>query len=130
VSITYGARISELARTRGAEAAVTEVDARNVERSLSWQELDELSGRLAASLRHEGLAPGDLVAICLPNCLEHFVTDVAAWKIGAVPVALRWDLPEWELTRVLDVLGPAPFSGVNRATSWPERPPPPSPMTG
>jgi bile acid-coenzyme A ligase len=107
VSITYGARITELARLRGAESALTEVDARNVERSLSWQELDDLSGRLAASLHHEGLGPGDLVAVCLPNRLEHFVVDIAAWKIGAVPVALRWDLPEWELTRVLDVLTPS-----------------------
>ncbi len=46
------------------------------------------------------------MAVCLPNCLEHFVADGAAWKIGAVPVAIRWDLPEWELTRVLDVLAP------------------------
>ena len=53
------------------------------------------------------------------------MADVAAWKIGAVPVALRWDLPEWELTRVLEVLAPrAIFRGepgdvVARAASAP-----------
>ncbi len=75
-------------------------------RSLNWQDLDDLSGRLAASLHHGGLSAGDLLAVCLPNGLEHFVADIAAWKVGAVPVALRWDLPEWELTRLLDVLAP------------------------
>ncbi len=106
MSITYGGRVTELARTRGAEPAVSEVDANGLERSLSWEELDHLTGRLAASLHDEGLVHGDPVAVCLPNCLEHFVADIAAWKIGAVPVAIRWDLPAWELTRLLDVLGP------------------------
>ncbi len=112
MSITYGGRLTELARTNGTQPAVSEVDAHGLERSLSWQELDHLSGRLAASLHDEGLVPGDLVAVCLPNCVEHFMADIAAWKIGAVPVAIRWDLPEWELTRVIDVLAPrASFRG-------------------
>jgi len=126
MSITYGGRITELARTRGAESAVSEVDAHGLERSLNWLELDDQSGRLAASLHHEGLVPGDLVAVCLPNSVEHFVAAVAAWKIGAVPVAIRWDLPEWELARLFDVLAPrAIFQGdpahvVARAAAAPK----------
>ncbi len=106
MSVTYGGRIAELARTRGSDPAVSDVDARGLERSLNWRDLDDLSGRLAASLHEGGLAAGDLMAVCLPNCVEHFVADVAAWKVGAVPVAIRWDLPEWELTRMLHVLAP------------------------
>ncbi len=125
MSITYGGRITELARTRGSAPAVTDVDSHGRERSLSWRDLDDLSGRLATSLHSGGLAPGDLMAVCLPNCVEHFVADVAAWKVGAVPVALRWDLPDWELARVLDVLEPRVIFGgepgdiVARASTTP-----------
>jgi bile acid-coenzyme A ligase len=104
--IGYGARVRQLALTQGSEPAVTEVSATGAQRSLSWRHLDDLAGRLATTLQEEGLGRGDSLAVCLPNCLEHFVADVAAWKLGAIPVAIRWDLPEWELTRLLDVLSP------------------------
>jgi bile acid-coenzyme A ligase len=104
--IGYGARVRQLALTQGSEPAVTEVSTTGEQRSLSWHDLDDLAGRLATTLGDEGLAWGDALAVCLPNCLEHFVADVAAWKLGAIPVAIRWDLPEWELTRLLDVLSP------------------------
>ena len=32
---------------------------------------------------------------------------LGCWKIGAVPVPMRWDLPEWERSRVLEVIAPA-----------------------
>jgi bile acid-coenzyme A ligase len=104
--ISYGGRVTQLARTQGAEPAVSEVSVTGAQRSLSWYELDAMAGRLAGTLQEEGLGFGDSLAVCLPNCLEHFVADVAAWKLGAIPVAIRWDLPEWELTRLLDVLAP------------------------
>jgi bile acid-coenzyme A ligase len=105
-SISYGGRITQLALTKGAEPAVSEVSVTGLRRSLSWQELDDMAGRLARTLQEAGLGRGDSLAVCLANCLEHFVADVAAWKLGAIPVAIRWDLPEWELTRLLDVLAP------------------------
>lgn len=40
---------------QGAEPAVTDVDADGLDRSLNWRDLDDLSGRLAASLHHGGL---------------------------------------------------------------------------
>jgi bile acid-coenzyme A ligase len=103
---SYGERVAQLALTKGAAPAVSEVSVTGGQRSLSWHELNDLAGRLATTLQDEGLGYGDTLAVCLPNCLEHFVADVAAWKLGAIPVAIRWDLPEWELTRLLDVLGP------------------------
>jgi bile acid-coenzyme A ligase len=105
-SISYGERVARLALTQAAEPAVSEVSATGRLRSLSWRELDDMAGRLASTLQQEGLGCGDSLAVCLPNCLEHFVADAAAWKLGAIPVAIRWDLPEWELTRLLDVLEP------------------------
>ena len=32
------------------------------------------------------------------------MTVLAAWKVGAIPVPVRWDLPDWERERVLEVI--------------------------
>ncbi len=87
--------------------AIISVEPHGAERSLSWSELDDRANGLADRLRADGVEVGGLVAICLRNSVTHIVACVAAWKLGAVPVALRWDLPDWELERVLEVLQPA-----------------------
>jgi acyl-CoA synthetase (AMP-forming)/AMP-acid ligase II len=33
------------------------------------------------------------------NSPEFVLGAVAAWKLGAVPVPVRWDVPDWELER-------------------------------
>lgn len=73
---------------------------------MTWRELDDLSARLAGWYASEGVGPGDRVAVALTSCPEHLACCVAAWKVGAVPVVLRWDLPEWELCRVLSAIAP------------------------
>jgi bile acid-coenzyme A ligase len=35
------------------------------------------------------------------------------WKLGAVPVPVRWDVPEWELNRVLEVITPRVHLGTD-----------------
>ena len=41
---------------------------------------------------------------------------LGCWKIGAVPVPMRWDLPDWERSRVLEVIAPAvAVDDANRA---------------
>ena len=101
----YGRRVADLAEERPDGLAIAEVGADGA-RSLSWRELDRRSVAVASSWLRDGLGPGACVALLLSNRLEHLVACVAAWKLGAVPVALRWDLPEWERRRVLDVLRP------------------------
>ena len=102
---SYGGRVTQLARTLGAEPAVSEVSLTGRLRSLSWHELDDRAGRLARTLQEEGVGCGDSLAVCLPNCLEHFVADVAAWKLGAIAVPVNPMLKERELRYVLDDSG-------------------------
>jgi bile acid-coenzyme A ligase len=47
---------------------------------------------------------GDRLGLRLHNSPEHILATFAGWKLGAVVVPVRWDLPDWELERVLDVL--------------------------
>ncbi|MFD0853780.1 class I adenylate-forming enzyme family protein, partial [Actinomadura adrarensis] len=46
----------------------------------------------------------DRLALSLRNTPEFVLGAIAAWKVGAVPVPVRWDLPDWELSRLKDVV--------------------------
>ncbi len=50
----------------------------------SYRELDEQSGRLAAGLRAAGLAPGQVVAVQLPNLPQFLTAYFGALKAGLV----------------------------------------------
>jgi long-chain acyl-CoA synthetase len=51
-------------------------------KSMTFAELDKLSGAMAAWLQHKGLAPGARVAIMLPNVLQYPVAMVAILRAG------------------------------------------------
>src|SRR6478609_11169098 len=73
---------------------------------LTWAELDRRSSQLAGALAARGLGVGDRLGLGLRNSPHFVLAAFAAWKLGAVPVPVRWDLPAWELSRVLDVIEP------------------------
>jgi long-chain acyl-CoA synthetase len=55
----------------------------------SYGELDEQSGRLAAGLRSSGLAPGQVVAMQLPNLPQFLIAYFGALKAGLVVLPLN-----------------------------------------
>src|SRR5712671_4813797 len=57
--------------------------------STSYRELDEQSGRLAAGLQAAGLAPGQVVAVQLPNLPQFLITYFGALKAGLVVLPLN-----------------------------------------
>jgi long-chain acyl-CoA synthetase len=59
------------------------------------------ANRLAHALRRLGIAPGDRVAVMLPNCPEVLQAYAAVWKTGAVAVPLLFLLAPDEVRRVL-----------------------------
>jgi bile acid-coenzyme A ligase len=78
--------------TDGAETVVT------------WPELHRRSNQIARALQERGTRTGTRIAVGLRNSAEFVMTVLAAWKLGAVPVPVRWDLPDWERDRVLEVI--------------------------
>lgn len=102
----YGERIHQVAVERGDEVAVIFAAEDGSERTVTWEELDRRSTQLARVLAERGLASGDLLAVSLRNSPEHLMACFAGWKVGAVPVPMRWDLPAWERDRVLATLAP------------------------
>jgi long-chain acyl-CoA synthetase len=63
---------------RGPRACIADDDT-----SLTYDEFRHRVEVIAAQLRAEGLGPGDVVAVMLPNRVELVVVLVAAWRLGA-----------------------------------------------
>ena len=49
---------------------------------------------------------GDLVGLGIRNSPELTIAVLATWKLGAVPVPVRWDVPAWELARLQQAVSP------------------------
>ena len=102
--VSIASRIAELARTRGDEPVFRYIAVDGDEPAFTWSELDHRSSQLAAALREKGLARGDRLGIGLRNSPQFVLAGFAAWKLGAVPVPMRWDLPDWELGRLREAV--------------------------
>ncbi|MCX4831227.1 AMP-binding protein [Streptomyces sp. NBC_01016] len=74
------------------------------ESAFTWRELDRRSDQLAGALAARGLRDGDRLSLALRNSPQLILGVFAAWKLGAVPVPVRWDLPAWELERLREVV--------------------------
>ncbi len=72
---------------------------------LTYAELDERSGRLAAMLRERGLQPGDRVGVMLPNVLEFPVSYYGVLRAGGVVVPMNVLLKRREIAFYLEDSG-------------------------
>jgi long-chain acyl-CoA synthetase len=73
--------------------------------SLTFDEIDALADALAVALETGGTARNDRVGIYLQNDPQWVIATVAAWKLGAIPVALNPMLKSRELRHHLDDAG-------------------------
>lgn len=82
--VALGSYLDQAARQVPASTAAISVDTTGaVTRSLTYQELDTLSRRIAAGLRRLGVWAGDTVAVMLPNCAEFSAVVFAVLRLGA-----------------------------------------------
>ncbi|HKV32962.1 MAG TPA: MupA/Atu3671 family FMN-dependent luciferase-like monooxygenase [Pyrinomonadaceae bacterium] len=88
---------AEVARRMGERTAVI-----CGERTLSYAELDQISGQLASRLRRLGVGPGALVGICLERSAEMVVGMLGVLKAGGAYVPLDPSYPQERLAFMLD----------------------------
>ncbi|MGD6749695.1 class I adenylate-forming enzyme family protein [Streptomyces sp. BH105] len=104
----HGTGITQLIRKQAASCTGAEVlrhvAADGSESKFTWWELDRRSDQLAGALAGRRLDTGDRLSLALRNTPQLIFGVFAAWKLGAVPVPVRWDLPEWELDRLRKVV--------------------------
>ncbi|MBL7500204.1 AMP-binding protein [Frankia sp. CNm7] len=104
--VSIGARVRLLGAERPDHVALRHIDLDGTESAHGWAEIDRRSSQLAGALAARGVGVGDRVGLGLRNSPQFVFAAFAAWKLGAVPVPVRWDVPDWELARVLEVIGP------------------------
>lgn len=63
------------------------------EETLTFLELDELSGRVYAYLKKNGIGKEDFVMIYLPRSVKCYVAILGVWKAGAALVLFEEDIP-------------------------------------
>lgn len=109
--ISIARRIGELAAQRPDGPVLHHIGVDGGESALTWAELHHRSSQLAGALAERDLGYGDRLAIGLRNSPQLVLSTFAAWKLGAVPVTVRWDIPDWELGRIREVIAPRIFLG-------------------
>ncbi|UGQ11942.1 AMP-binding protein [Yinghuangia sp. ASG 101] len=123
---SYSRRVARLAEERPTDIALTFglIDGDDV--SFTWAETHGRACRLAAAFAARGLRHAGRLSLSLRNTPEFVFSALAAYKLGAVPVPVRWDLPEWELSRVQRVVdaelhvGPADLPWLRATADDPE----------
>jgi bile acid-coenzyme A ligase len=106
VPVSYARRCADLAAAHPDRVALRVAARDGSVTTLTWQELEARSNQAARALQERGLGLGDRIALGLPNSVELVLAVLGSWKVGATPIVLRWDLPEWEQARVLEVIDP------------------------
>jgi bile acid-coenzyme A ligase len=109
---SHASRLHHVALERPDDLAYWHIALDGQEPAFTWAWLDRRSGQLAGALTKRGLGFGDRLGIGLRNSPQFMISVFAAWKLGAVPVPVRWDLPEWELERVRAVIEPRAYLGA------------------
>src|ERR1700761_9843529 len=74
-------------------------------RSLTWQELEDASSRLAAGYLGLGLAAGDRVASLMPNRVDLVVHYLACFKAELIATPLNYRYTATEIDHALAVSG-------------------------
>src|SRR5580704_11881566 len=90
------APIPELLR-RNAAARGDKIAYRDAQTSVTYAGLLERTGKLAGHLADHGIAPGDTVAIMLPNSVQWVESCFAIARAGAVSVPISSDSTETEI---------------------------------
>ncbi len=78
-------RLDDLLRRTAAERPDTTAIA-FFGRRTTYAKLDAAADRLAAALQARGVAPGDRVAVFMPNCPQAVISYEGIWRAGAVAV--------------------------------------------
>jgi bile acid-coenzyme A ligase len=106
-SVPYGRQLTVRAVADPTGTALTVVAKDGTAQALTWDGLERAANKWARALQSHSVTQGAMVALSIPNSVELVVAALAAWKVGAVPIPMRWDLPDWEQQRLLEVIAPA-----------------------
>ena len=74
--------------------------------TITREELDAHTNRLARAYQQLGVNENDLVTLGLPNGIEFIEAAIAIWKLGAIPQPVSYRLPPKELRDIVTLATP------------------------
>jgi bile acid-coenzyme A ligase len=80
--------------------------------TISFQEFEVRTNRLARAYAAHGVKENDFVTIALPNSIEFFEATFATWKLGATPQPVSAKLPAFERDQIVELCSPSLVVGV------------------
>lgn len=104
LGVPFGTRLRQVADDDPDGVGLVLVHRDGSDEPVTWQGLEEGANRWGRALQAAGAGTGDRVALAVPNSVDLVLAALGTWKAGAVPVPVRWDLPDWERDRVLAVV--------------------------
>ena len=110
-AISLPRRLRTLATERPGDTAYVHIPQDGPPEAIDYGWLDRRSGQFAGALAARGVGQGSRVGLGLRNSPQMVISIMAAWKLGAVPVPVRWDVPDWELAKLRDVIDPVVYLG-------------------
>lgn len=105
-----GVAFAKLAQTDPARPAITHEG-----RTITREELERRTNRLARGYLELGVEPDSFVTIGLPNSIEFYEATIAAWKLGATPQPISSRLPAAERTAIIELAAPSLVVGIDAA---------------
>ncbi|WP_276259705.1 class I adenylate-forming enzyme family protein [Haloglomus litoreum] len=84
-------------------------------REMSYAELDAETSAVANGLAALGVAPGDRVALFLPNLTTFLTSYLGAMKLGAIPVPINLRFGQAEIAHVVTDADPAAIAVFDEA---------------
>ncbi|MEZ4570084.1 MAG: AMP-binding protein [Thermomicrobiales bacterium] len=113
--VSFGRRLSMLAEEHPDRDAIIFIPVEGEEERVSWERLDRRSNQVARLLAGRGVDENSRVVVGMPNIPAHFILTYAAWKLGALVIPIRSNLPARERDALLDLAAPtiviAPWGG-------------------
>ncbi len=113
-NVNVATHLADRARAEPTRAAVHVPKRRGYE-TVTFAELDAISGRLAQGLSHIGVARGMRTALMVRPSLDFFTLTFALFKVGAVPVLIDPGMGIQNLGTCLDEAKPEAFVGIPKA---------------
>jgi bile acid-coenzyme A ligase len=75
-------------------------------RHISWHDLDCASNQVARVMQIQGVDEQSMVVVGMWNRPEHYLATIAAWKLGALVLPLRGEMPANERDQILELGNP------------------------
>ena len=102
--ISYSARIAALAAEHPDAVALVVAPQNAPDFTITWQMLDTHATVWANNLAARGVDRHWAVIIALPNGIEHVFASIAAWRLGALVIAISAQAPQSERVQYLEAV--------------------------